>query len=144
MTEFWLSFHGRIPRRSFWLGILALMVVDFVAHLGLIALLGSAAYDAANRESFLLKLVDLVVTSPLLWPMAALFLKRIHDFGQGWVLFSLIAGVVVLFVGLDLVGAEVPAYGAGLVFLVLWIAVGATRGMAGANQYGPDPLEQRA
>jgi uncharacterized membrane protein YhaH (DUF805 family) len=140
MIDFLFSFKGRISRKSFWLGILALLAIDFAIHFALIGALGSAAYDEASRETHLLKVVELVATLPYYWPTAALFLKRMHDFRQGPALFSAVAILVVLIVGLDFAGAEIPSYVAGLLFLILWIAVGATRGTPGANEYGPDPL----
>jgi uncharacterized membrane protein YhaH (DUF805 family) len=142
MIDLLLSFKDRIARKPFWLATLGLIAIDLIVHLALVAILGSTAYDAANRETRLLKVVDLIVTSPLYWPTAALLLKRLHDFGQGWGLFSAVAIIMILFTGFDFMNADIPSYITALVFIVLWIAAGATPGTPGENQYGPNPLEQ--
>jgi uncharacterized membrane protein YhaH (DUF805 family) len=73
------------------------------------------------------------------WPVWALTLKRLHDFGHGWGILSLFIAVDIATVALDLGNDELSNQ-------VLILSVGITlmpatvQGTKGANEYGPDPL----
>jgi uncharacterized membrane protein YhaH (DUF805 family) len=106
----YVSVHGRVTRRVFWLhGVLALLLV---------ALLCAALLDIAGvRADLTGKLVNVL----LAWPCIAISAKRLHDFDfrAWWLLITL-----------------VPAVGA----LAILVAAGFVRGTRGANRFGPDPL----
>jgi uncharacterized membrane protein YhaH (DUF805 family) len=79
------------------------------------------------------------------WPIAALYLKRLHDFGEGkgWLFWSLVI-VIVLAYGPSFAGF---VDGARLLILVstgIFLIVGCIKGTPGPNQYGPDPLANNA
>lgn len=57
------SFNGRIRRQHFWIGIIILIIISVVIGL-------------------LPKFIAAVLMFALLWPMAALYLKRGHDMGK--------------------------------------------------------------
>ena len=109
----YLSLHGRVPRKAFWLhGVLALLLV---------AMLGNALMDIAGvRAELSAKLVNLL----LAWPFIAVSVKRLHDYDfRGW-------WIMVNFV---------PAIGS----LALLIANGCVAGTHGPNRFGADPLAPR-
>ncbi|HSI58419.1 MAG TPA: DUF805 domain-containing protein [Ideonella sp.] len=111
--QIFLSPHGRISRRSFWLyGVLALLALAVVG----IALLNIAGVRSDQAENF----VNLL----LAWPFIAISAKRWHDRDKSawWVLVNLI-----------------PAIGS----LWALIDNGFLRGTAGPNRFGEDPLRVR-
>ena len=118
------SFNGRIPRMTFWLSVLILMIVQWVlfALFGGMAMMNfdpndPAAAEAAMRGMWPLWIISLI----FLWPSLAVYAKRWHDRDKsGW--WSLI-----LFV---------PIIG----FIWFLIECGFLRGTEGPNRFGPDPI----
>jgi uncharacterized membrane protein YhaH (DUF805 family) len=108
------SFEGRIPRKSFWIGVVILVAVGIV--LTIIDLL-AGTYSARSGIGLLSGIWSLAS----IYFSLAIYAKRWHDRGKsGW--WSLII--------------LIPIVGA------IWILVelGCMRGTDGPNQYGPDPL----
>lgn len=111
--QIFLSPHGRISRRTFWLyGVLALLLLAIVG----IALLNIAGVRSERAEN--------IVNLLLAWPFIAISAKRWHDRDKSawWVLVNL-----------------VPAVGS----IWALIYNGFLRGTAGANRFGEDPLRVR-
>jgi uncharacterized membrane protein YhaH (DUF805 family) len=109
--QLYLSLHGRISRRSFWLhGVLALMLLALV----LMALLGIAGVARETAEQW--------VNALLLWPAVAISVKRWHDRGSSgwWVLVGL-----------------VPVIG----WLWALVANGFLPGQVGPNRFGDAPTK---
>ncbi len=114
LAQIYLSLHGRLSRRDFWIfGVLALVGVAVLALL----LLGIAGV----RE----RPADIIVNLLLFWPGLAVSVKRWHDRGKSgwWVLVAL-----------------VPVIG----WLWALIENGFLRGTIGANRFGADPLVDAA
>lgn len=109
----YLSFDGRIDRQTWWL----------YCYLPSLAIqIGSAVLQTAltseGRASYSL-LVNLV-TLPMLWPLAAMCVKRLHDRNQsGMWLLMLLAPII------------------GAIWFI--VTLGLLRGDAGKNEYGPPP-----
>ena len=141
--EFLFSFEGRISRKSYWLSGLAIVGVSFFFLLAISALLGKEELDPQKGTSKLTNLYNLA-TLPLYWPSFALYLKRVHDFGQGqlWALPLLVLARFIF--GLSAAGYDMAASLAFPVILVVLIVVGSIKGTPGPNQYGPDPLANTA
>jgi uncharacterized membrane protein YhaH (DUF805 family) len=127
------SFDGRIPRKTFWLAFLVMLVISWILQLIAFAVFGGSmmAMDPnmtpeqqgmAAMESMSAMMLPLgIVILLTLWPTLAVYTKRWHDRNKsGW--WSLI-----LFV--PLIGG-------------IWMLVelGFLRGTEGANTYGPDPI----
>lgn len=119
MKQLFFSFEGRIGRKSFWLGMLAVIAVAIAAQA---IMIGAAAVS----ESLALvgAIVGLVVAVAAMVGGFAVQAKRWHDLDKsGWW----------LLIGL------VPVIG-----LYALIMNGFVKGTEGRNQYGEDPLQEGA
>jgi uncharacterized membrane protein YhaH (DUF805 family) len=124
------SFQGRISRQPFWLGLLALLVIQWVLMLVLSMVFGFSMMgtvdpnmppDQAMSQAMGAMVPSLILALIFLYPSLAIYTKRWHDRNKsGW--WSLI-----LFV---------PIIGA------IWFLVecGFLSGTEGMNDYGPDPI----
>jgi uncharacterized membrane protein YhaH (DUF805 family) len=124
------SFQGRISRQPFWLGVLALFVVQWVASLILGSVLGVSMMaqmdpnmtpEQAMAQSMSGMGPLLIISLIFLYPALAIYTKRWHDRNKsGWWSLILI----------------VPVIG------IIWFLVecGFLRGTDGSNDYGPDPI----
>jgi len=135
------SFEGRISRKSFWLSGLALTGVCLLVMIGLAAVMGMDSLDSKKGVSSKLLNVYNVATLPFYWPTLALYLKRLHDFGQGSGWLWPLAILSALLFGLSLIDSLDLMYQiVSVVLLVFLLIVGCLKGTDGPNQYGPDPL----
>src|SRR4051794_16398939 len=110
---FW-SLEGRIGRKSFWIGILAIAVIETVA-----ALIDRVLGVTTDRGYGPLTIIAVLV---MIYPSIVLYAKRWHDrdkFGW-WTLIGL-----------------VPVIGG----LWMLIELGFLRGTGGPNRFGADPLK---
>jgi uncharacterized membrane protein YhaH (DUF805 family) len=123
------SFEGRIGRQNWWLGLLALVVIEWIVIFVLAKIFGIAlvpAMDPNNPEAMgamgagagaLLGIVGLI----FLWPALALYAKRWHDRDKsGW--WTLIALVPII----------------GGIWLL--VELGFLKGTSGSNRFGSDPV----
>src|SRR5262249_26617858 len=138
--DYLFSFEGRISRKSFWLSGLALIGVCALVMGGLAAVMGKGAVDEKGEMFYTLSMSYNIAVLPFYWPTFALYLKRIHDFGQGrgglWpVLILLVLMYVLAFANYDLAVQVL-----GGVALGIFVIIGCIKGTPGPNQYGPDPL----
>lgn len=125
------SYAGRIGRMPYWLGLVAVGVVQYIACMWIMNLAGPGIYGLimSNPEPTweVVNEILLTVFAPLgiislifMYPTYAIYTKRWHDRGKsGW--WSLI-----LFI---------PIIGA----LWMFIECGFLAGTEGSNTYGPDP-----
>jgi len=131
------SFEGRISRKTFWIGIAVLIVVELAAYLVAQALQG-------DRLS---AIVDLA----FIYPEFAIAAKRAHDRDLPvWILIVFFGGEAVLdlLTVLELTGgSDQPsllslfiAVPFTVLLVALLIELGFRRGTIGPNQYGPDPV----
>ncbi len=123
------SFDGRIGRQTWWLGLIALMVVQWIVLFVFSLIVGGSkmgGMDPNNPEAIgtamgAISIPFIIIFLIFLWPSLALYTKRWHDRGKSgwWTLIML-----------------VPLIG------VIWalIECGFLRGTEGPNQYGPDPV----
>jgi uncharacterized membrane protein YhaH (DUF805 family) len=123
------SFSGRIPRKTFWLAALVLMIAIWIMFMVLGLIFGVPMAPPPTDGSFEVgfevtgvKAIPFIIGYLImLWPSLALYTKRWHDRDKsGW--WSLI--LFVPFIG-------------GIWML---IECGFLRGTEGANRFGPDPI----
>lgn len=123
------SFEGRINRQKWWLGLIVLLIAQWIVYFILMMFLGTSMMetmeggDPAAIETMSSGMITAMAVATLifLWPGLALYAKRWHDRGKsGWWTLILI----------------VPIIGP------IWALVecGFLRGTEGPNAYGPDPL----
>lgn len=130
----WLfSFKGRIGRRDFWIWI-ALWL------LAMVALFTLAASNMLKSQTAAFMLVC------LLWPTAAVMVKRLHDRGKSgaWAFlmilaWMLLAGNWAILTGMWqwAVGRFIPT----LIIVMMVLDLGAFIGTQGENKYGKDTLD---
>ena len=126
----YLSFEGRANRQPFWLGLLALVVVQWIVMFIVAMLLGvslmpsvdpNIAPEAAASMMMTAMIPIWIVSLLFLYPALAVYTKRWHDRDKsGW-------WTLIIFV---------PFIGA------LWFLIecGFLRGTDGPNRFGNDPL----
>jgi len=127
------SFRGRIGRRDFWIWI----GVWIIAMLGLFI---SANNAWLNTQTAAFALVS------LLWPTAAVLVKRLHDRGRSglWALLVVLAWMLLAGNWSMLpsmlpwvVGRLIPT----VIFVMLIVDLGAFVGTQGENKYGKDTID---
>jgi uncharacterized membrane protein YhaH (DUF805 family) len=126
----YMNYEGRINRQPFWLGLLALIIVQWIVIFIVSMLLGvsmmgnidpNMAPDVAASMAMKAMIPIWIVSLLFLYPVLAVYTKRWHDRDKsGW--WSLII--------------LVPIIGA------IWFLVecGFLRGTEGPNRFGNDPL----
>jgi uncharacterized membrane protein YhaH (DUF805 family) len=135
------SFAGRISRKTFWIAMAALTLAEIFGHL-------LAEQIEGDRLS---AIVDLAFT----YPEFALAAKRAHDRNMPIWLLAIFFGasaLLDLLAVLELTGTDDEPSMLSLLIalpftvlgLALLVELGFRKGMAGPNQYGPDPLANRS
>lgn len=139
------SFKGRIGRRAYWFGLIALILIS---PFSISTILSGDPFGEAISHIRQLGLAGLGWTLVLFVPLAALNTKRLHDLGQSGLLAVLFyapaaLSAVTLFTGWRPELQQVIAWStliagllgaAGLWFLV---RLGFYAGSDGPNKYGP-------
>ena len=129
---FLFSFRGRINRRQWWFGILAVYPLVFIL------LIFSAAIFVDLKTELSIDLPSIVGGLVLifsLWILLALHIKRQHDRNRPvwWTMIAIISAVAI-----GIVSTIIP--GLRGIILILWIVFfGCLRGDTGENRYGPPP-----
>lgn len=138
------SFEGRISRKPYWMGTLLLIAIWLV-------IIMMAVFGGMEMQSRTFMLATVVVQLAMLYPSAALMVKRFHDRNRpSWFAGLMLVPVVLQSVCslLGLTGNPLQqnaldyAFAAYLFVVGIWffIELGCLRGTAGPNQFGPDPL----
>jgi uncharacterized membrane protein YhaH (DUF805 family) len=146
LRHLYTSFDGRINRAPYWIGTIILVVVNLVISLVVARLLGVSI----AAPDFRFKLVVLVLGVLLLYPVAALMVKRLHDRDRPAWLAALFLAAALIKTVTDVIGVTGGANPNMLDFLLsvitpivgIWgfVELGCLRGSVGTNQHGPDPL----
>lgn len=115
LSELYLSFSGRISRRTYWLK----GVVPYIIVIGILQMLLIATMSDRGPNGLIIGLIT-IVSLVLIWPALAVSFKRWHDRDKSgwWILIGL-----------------VPLIGG------LWVLIecGFLAGTPGPNKYGPAP-----
>lgn len=145
-----LSVDGRISRKPYWLGVAGVLLASLALQAGAVEL-GLYAFRYGAAERLQVQSVNLVIALLLVYPSAAIIVKRLHDRGRtGW-WGALIYGPALAAPLLDLAGIvgtfdnpSAISIALSLVTFVfgVWffIELGFLKGTQGPNLYGPDPL----
>ncbi|SFU90785.1 DUF805 domain-containing protein [Xenorhabdus koppenhoeferi] len=128
LQQWGFSFKGRIGRREFWIGISICFALIFI----LLTLHGMHVLSMNYAA------ISVVL---LLYPIAAIFLKRLHDRDKhgGWILLFALAWILL---SLDWSAmAPIWQWGIGrfvptLIFVMIMLDCGVFRGTEGANRFG--------
>ena len=142
------SFDGRLRRRNYWLGLLGIVGAAIVLGIVLSAIVGPSAAGAIGNLL-------------LLYPVAALMTKRLHDRDKAlnpWLFVFLGVPLLVNLMqatGIGFAAVATPdgssvvvptgllgTLASGIAFAVaLWalVELGFLRGTVGPNRFGPDP-----
>lgn len=177
LQSLFLSFEGRIARGRFWLGVVIMIVVAIVLSLIISPIFGVSMFSMpdmststssaevqamadqmadANRRGGWAGLVSYLI---VLYPMAALIIKRRHDRGKSGVEFWVYAALAILLLLLQATGLgysitmvgdvaiptpnlvySVVGFVAAILGIYLLVVCGFLKGDSGDNVYGPDPL----
>lgn len=138
VADLWFSFRGRISRKSYWLNCV-ILIATLIGVMTAVVYASGESYNG-GMWSQRLKLLYTIATLPFYWPTLALFMKRLHDFEQGWEIFSIVMLTTAAQIALDISGAESAAMWVALLLLVFVTAAGVVPGTRGPNKYGPDPI----
>ena len=148
LIKLFTSFTGRIGRRAYWFGLIALILAS---PLSVRAILSPDPFQEAFGAIQSLGMTGLFWTLGLLIPLAALNTKRLHDLNQTGligVLFYAPAAMsaVTLFTGWKIDALDQALSWTTLIAGLfgaasLWFLVklGFYGGTSGANKYGADP-----
>jgi uncharacterized membrane protein YhaH (DUF805 family) len=124
------SFNGRLGRRDFWIWMVSWLVLMV------------AVFTFADRQWIEIKSAAFAVVV-LLWPTAAVMVKRLHDRNKSawWALLFILAWMLaaghwdmIPTLWQWVVGRLVPA----VIFVMLVIDCGAFVGTPGTNRFGPE------
>ncbi len=151
INHVYLTTEGRIGRQSFWIGVIALIVVSIVINIIIGSLFG--------WFNFATRLMQVIVQLVLAYPAYALMAKRFQDRAKPGTYAAIIVGLNILYSLLALIGlfgapgapngAPVAPNTLGMLFglvmaaIGIWVLVelGILRGTVGDNAYGPDPVQ---
>jgi uncharacterized membrane protein YhaH (DUF805 family) len=75
LGSLYTSFEGRIPRKQFWIGTIVLAIVALAILFASLWLVGENDYTAIRFNGF-------IVTLVFLYPLLAVWVKRLHDRGR--------------------------------------------------------------
>lgn len=144
------SFHGRIPRKQWWIGCVIALVASIVGTL----LFDPAAFTAADDVLPPPQWADTIWQVVWLIPGTAITVKRFNDRDwPSWFGYALGAmGLFMLIAPHFGMLMAPPRDGAGAIVFWITFAIvllafvdnGFVRGTDGPNRYGPDPLERGA
>ncbi|CAI1202354.1 DUF805 domain-containing protein [Serratia quinivorans] len=129
IQQWCFSFKGRIGRRDFWIWMVLWLVLMVVA------------FSLASRELVDIQTIAFFIVG-LLWPTAAVLVKRLHDRNKAgwWALLLILAWL--LAAGNWQMLAPLWQWGVGrfiptLIIVMMMIDLGAFVGTPEANRFGP-------
>jgi uncharacterized membrane protein YhaH (DUF805 family) len=147
------GFHGRITRKTYWLGAFVITIAGLafnalLSYLATGSLFSPAVWERPADQISVWFPVWAAYLALLAWPATALGVKRLHDRNRpAWIWYIYYAGTIVLTL-IPAKGVSGPSslfFDAILIFmagfgLYLLFELGILRGTRGANQYGEDRL----
>jgi uncharacterized membrane protein YhaH (DUF805 family) len=135
-TWYFLSRHGRVSRQEFLLGYLGLVIVIALSIriFSAIAMPRVRYYHGRYEGDHTGGWWVLVVLAVVLWPLAAVFVKRLHDLNvSGWWMLAALAIAPV---------SSVTNISGWIIALLVVATLGLLPGTSGNNRFGNDPLHR--
>ena len=135
---FFLSLKGRISRQEFWLGYFLILAVLFLSipllqNLSLGLRRPASGPWSRNELEMALLIPKIAAVVALVWPLTAIYVKRLHDVGySGWWLLAFIGAMWLA----TLTGVDHK----NLVTVVLFAILGLLPGNRRDNRFGADPV----
>ena len=138
---FFLSLRGRIARQEYWLGyfsviVLYILLIKLVQPLFLEWYRPWRSYWYRDELDAALVLPKLWLTAAFTWPMATLYVKRLHDLNfSGWWVFAM-----------PFLAWAASTYNGSSLQYAMWSCIaglGILPGTRGDNRFGSDPLPTR-
>jgi uncharacterized membrane protein YhaH (DUF805 family) len=147
ISDYFLSFRGRISRKEYWIGMLALIAMS----MGVSVVVDPGAFVAEKGAVRAPSFAGTVWNLALVWPSTAMAVKRFNDRNWPWwtgmALGAAMAMLVIanyngLLLDPERMGAGERAILLGLLVAFFWSIVenGFQKGTEGDNDFGPDPL----
>jgi uncharacterized membrane protein YhaH (DUF805 family) len=141
------AFDGRINRAPYWLATLVLVAVS--AAIDLAAVYWSEGFG--QPQSVATRAIVFILHLAILYPSAAVTVKRLHDRNYPASVAGVLIGLMLLAAMADLFNVTDRMLGAGplgsalalailAVMLVFLVELGFRHGTRGPNRFGPDPL----
>ena len=149
LIHLFTAFDGRIPRMTWWLGLIILIIPSTVIVETAQALGNQYLGTQATGPNVVWAMAALLLT----WPEVALTTKRFNDRGHALWVAEVYLAVSILTVGLryfgvlgdprEAAGGELLVWGV-LATYSLWVLVdnGFLPGTKGPNAYGDDPRDE--
>jgi uncharacterized membrane protein YhaH (DUF805 family) len=142
------SFKGRLSRMPFLIGLFFLVALVVALEGSIMFALNSIFKGAEPPVTKQLASFEdrlwVILTISVWWPSWALILKRLHDLGYGLKALLVFVALDVLSVVINTLGYQEIDTQVTLFSLGLAAMLGAIKGTAGSNRYGPDPLALEA
>jgi uncharacterized membrane protein YhaH (DUF805 family) len=141
-TWLFLSLRGRISRQEYWLGYIGVIVLYIVLIKVLQPLFlewhrPDRSWWYRDELTAALAVPKLWLAAAFTWPMATLYVKRLHDMDMsGWWL-----------VAMPFLAGLASTLNASSLQFTMWaciIGLGVLPGTRGDNRFGSDPLPARA
>jgi uncharacterized membrane protein YhaH (DUF805 family) len=144
LGSIYTSFSGRISRQEFWIATLILVVVA-------IAILFASLWIAGESDYLAIRLNGFVITLVFLYPLLAVWVKRLHDRGRPgymvvvflvpWLLHQITNLAGITGDPTSLSSLDVLFFGVNIVIWIWFlIDLGFLRGTRGDNPHGSDRL----
>ena len=141
-TWLFLSLRGRISRQEYWLAyigviVLYIVLIKLFQPLFLEWHVPGRTWWSRGEIDAALAVPKLWLAAALTWPMATLYVKRLHDMDlSGWWLFAM-----------PFLSWAASTLNAGSLQFAMWACIaglGVLPGTRGDNRFGSDPLPARA
>ena len=141
-TWLFLSLRGRISRQEYWLGYIGVIVLYIVLIKVLQPLFlewhrPDRSWWYRDELNAALALPKLWLAAAFTWPMATLYVKRLHDMDMsGWWIFAMPS-----------LAALASTLNGSFLQFTMWaciVGLGMLPGTRGDNRFGSDPLPARA
>jgi uncharacterized membrane protein YhaH (DUF805 family) len=144
LGSIYTSFEGRITRKPFWVATILLAAVA-------LAILFASLWAVGERDYMAIRLNGFVVTLVFLYPLLAVWVKRLHDRGRPgymvivflvpWLLHQIANLIGITGDPTSVNSLDVLFFGVNIV-IGIWFVIdlGILRGTRGENPHGPDRL----